>query len=506
MEQTNLNEICDARIFDKGYMIRLSLNKVLKKRIIEETQWMDDRTPLKVRALALHHRFSADTFPKCRVCLTNPVTYEKSYANTFLDVCGPECGRKECRLSKLAYNRLGDYDWLYDQRFIHRKSVEDIALELGCSTHPVRVAIKKLNIPKIRHNESIPPVLAKLMDRNWLFEEHVVKKRKVRDIANEIGSSAATISRWLVNHDIERNNPNSYNRQFNKVSDEENEVLDFIKSIVPDTEILCSNREILGGKELDIYLPELQIAFEYNGNFSHVFRPEETTPSKIKGPDYHLSKTEQCQSQGIRLVHIFSDDWKYRREIWESIIRSVLNKLDQVRYARKLHIREVSKPEKNQFLRDNHLQGNDRSHVAYGLYDGSQLIAVMSMSRSRYNRNYTWELSRYSVKKNIHCVGGFSRLLSHFRKHHKGSIISYADYSRSNGNVYRQNGFKLLRKNPPSYAYIDFRKSEQRLHRANFTKYKIDCPVNMTEQEYMQLLGYRKIYDCGTLAFVLEES
>jgi len=503
METADLTHICDDRIFDKRYMIKLSLNKEAKSKILEATKWMDPKVPLKIRALVIKDGLTSETFPKCRICQASPVTYDKLYQKHLLDVCGSDCGRKERRLSKQSYECLKSYEWLYEQRFVNRKSFEDIASELGCSPHPVRQAAKRLGVPEIKHNESLPPVMSKLMDRNWLFEEHVVKRRKVRDIAEELSSSSATISRWIANHGIEANAPNSYDRKFNKISREEVEVLDFIKSIVPEEEIITSNRSILKGSELDIYLPRLKVAFEYNGNFSHVFRPECDRLSQIKGPTYHLDKTEACRTQGIRLIHIFSDDWKYRKEIWKSIIKSILGTLDHVYYARKLAIAVVAKSVKNQFLRDNHLQGNDRSTIAYGLFDENKLIAIMTMNKSRFNRHYTWELTRYCVSKNTNCVGGFSRLLKHFQKYHEGSVISYADYSRSNGDVYLKNGFDFLRKNPPSYAYIDFRNSEQRLHRSNFTKSKINCPDTMTEQEYMQLLGYKRIYDCGTIAFIL---
>ena len=130
-----------------------------------------------------------------------------------------------------------------------------------------------------------------------------------------------------------------------------------------------------------------------------------------------------------------------------------------------------------------------------------QIVAMMTFCKSRYNKNYIWELSRYACKIDTTVVGGFSKLLSQFRKIHYGSIISYADLTISNGNVYIKNGFMLIKKNPPGYSYVnDFSK---RYHRANFRKNKIAPNDPRPEHEIMYEKGYYQIWDCGTLAFGL---
>jgi hypothetical protein len=61
----------------------------------------------------------------------------------------------------------------------------------------------------------------------------------------------------------------------------EKELVDFIKSIY-NGEIITNNRKILKGKELDIVLPELNLAIEFNGIYWH----------SLKDKNYHLNKTE----------------------------------------------------------------------------------------------------------------------------------------------------------------------------------------------------------------------
>jgi len=498
-----LEQICDERIFDKSYMLRLALNQQTRALIEDHTNWMEDSTPLKIRCLAIYHRYTETTFPRCVVC-NNCCTYNKAYMNKFSKYCSSLCSRTDKRrLSEEAYSKLNDYAWLYDQRIHKKKSFEEIANCLKCSETPVKRACNLLNIPAVRLNESEPLVMSKLRDKKLLEALHCDERQTVDQIAQTIGSSPATISRWLNYHSIETNDSNSYDRKTVRTSKGHQEIVQFINSVV-QTKVVLNNRSILGNKELDIFLPELNVAIEYNGVFYHTFQPQQSTESSRKGRNYHLNKTTDCETRGIRLIHIFSDDWTYRKEIWKSILTSVLNGPVGVSYARKLTIAIPSKTEKKIFLNENHLQGNDKSQIYYGLYDNNEMVCLMTFCRSRYNKHYMWELSRFCVCKYHRCVGGFSKLLKHFQRNYEGSIISYADYSRSQGNVYLKNGFKLIKRNRPSYSYINTSKNGKRMHRSNFTKARLKIGAEVTETKYMYDQGYRQIFDCGTLVFVLQ--
>ena len=40
-------------------------------------------------------------------------------------------------------------------------------------------------------------------DKDWLYEQYIIKKRSTTDIAKEVGVSHKTISRWARKHGIE---------------------------------------------------------------------------------------------------------------------------------------------------------------------------------------------------------------------------------------------------------------------------------------------------------------
>ena len=124
-------------------------------------------------------------------------------------------------------------------------------------------------------------------------------------------------------------------------------------------------------------------------------------------------------------------------------------------YARKCEKVILNTHQKNSFLNENHIQGEDKSKVKLGLLYGGELICLMTFCKSRFNNNYEWELSRFANKKGVNVVGGFSKLLNWFRENYDGNIVSYADRRYSNGNVYLKNGFEIIRVNSPSYYYVD---------------------------------------------------
>jgi hypothetical protein len=269
----------------------------------------------------------------------------------------------------------------------------------------------------------------------------------------------------------------------------------FISEIY-EGEILTSDRKILKGKELDIVIPELKLAFEYNGLYWH-------SDSIKKDKNYHINKTTQCFREGYRLVHIFESEWVNKQELVKSRIRNMF-KLSKRIHARKCIIKEVSSADSRVFLNENHIQGAVNGSVKLGLYFEESLVALMTFCKSRYSNNTEYELLRYCNKINTAVVGGASKLFKHFIKsHNPKSIVSYSDLRWNTGDLYLKLGFEYSHSSKPNYWYFKGLKLESRV---KYQKHKLvnileEFDPNLTEYQNMLNNGYKRIYDCGNEVF-----
>ena len=102
------------------------------------------------------------------------------------------------------------------------------------------------------------------------------------------------------------------------ISKPEIEVQDFVKSL--GFKIITNNRKILNGKELDIYIPELNKAIEFNGTYWHY---DKTNPN-CKPSCYHSTKSKLCKLKNISLLHLREDLWNCNKEKMKKVIHKFL--------------------------------------------------------------------------------------------------------------------------------------------------------------------------------------
>ena len=274
----------------------------------------------------------------------------------------------------------------------------------------------------------------------------------------------------------------------NHISHLEYEIFIYIKSIY-DSIIVQSYRD---GLEIDIYLPDLKLGFEFNGLYWH--------SEEWKEKNYHVEKTKYFKEKGIRIIHIWEDDWRDKREIIKSQISNLLGKIKNKLFARKCEIREVGLNECREFLDNNHIQGYANSKVKIGLYYSDILISLMTFDQFEGRakmKEGSWNLNRFCSKLETNVIGGASKLLNHFiKKYLPNRIISYADYDWSDGGLYFMLDFSLLSYSNPDYKYII---NNIRVHKSNFKKSKLK--YECTENEWAISNGLSKIWDCGKIKF-----
>lgn len=283
------------------------------------------------------------------------------------------------------------------------------------------------------------------------------------------------------------------------ISKFELEVREYISSICSD-EIIFSDRKILGGLEIDIYIPSKKICIEANGIYWH-------STKKRDDKNYHFNKSKLAEDKGLNLIHIYEDEWYFNTDMIKKRLSSLIVNTSEKISARKCMVKKLDTLEERDFINNNHIQGYVSSKICYGLYYNDVLVSAMSFSKPRYNKKYEYELLRFCSSCNVR--GAFSKLLKHFERTHKpSSLLSYADYDWSIGNVYKINGFEFQYYSKPGYFYSYFKKNQYfRISRYECQKHKLLekykwATKDMTELEICNILGYNKIYNSGNMVFV----
>jgi hypothetical protein len=285
-------------------------------------------------------------------------------------------------------------------------------------------------------------------------------------------------------------------------SGHEVQIRNFIESFYKG-DIIYNSRELISPYELDIYLPELKIAIEYNGLYWH--------NELRKDKSYHLKKHNLCKEVGIDLFQIFEDDWKYKNEIIKSILKNKISNTNNVIYARKCSVKEIPHKEAWEFLNKNHLQGSVRSKINIGLYLNDDLVSIICLGGLRKSlgnkeiSNNKYELLRYCNKINNNIIGGFSKMLNYFRNNYYfDELITYYDKSFGYKNLYKDVGFTYISDTKPNYHYIvdGIRRHRYEYRKDRLVKNGFDS--NKTESEIMLERGIYKIYNSGNIKYVLK--
>ena len=263
---------------------------------------------------------------------------------------------------------------------------------------------------------------------------------------------------------------------------------------------IINDRRKIYPDEIDIYIPSLNIGIEYNGVYWH---------SKCIST-YHVNKTEYAKEvAGIRLIHIYENDWLGKQKQVKERLSFILGDTRVKRiFARNCIVKEISNTESREFLENHHLQGNVNANIKLGLFYEKELVSVMTFSKPRYNKKYQYELIRFASKYRV--VGGASKLFKYFVKtYNPTNVLSYCDRTWSEGNLYKQLGFKNIDKSTPSYFYSN---GITTITRYQAMKHKLKKLLgdkfdeSKTEKENMKACGYYQVYDCGTLVYLWENT
>lgn len=265
------------------------------------------------------------------------------------------------------------------------------------------------------------------------------------------------------------------------------DVIEFCRSISNDV-IMTNVRSVISPQEIDVWFPDKQFGIEYNGLYYH---------SEIHKPSsYHADKTAMYQRLGIRLFHVFEDEWRDKRRIVESMIMARLGILPQRLHARRCSIVELDSKSREEFFEANHLDGDVNAEASWGLKDVDGRIVFALSVRKPFHRSLKdkLEVARTCTVAGATVAGGLSRLTNRAAAYAADTgrtcLMTYVDARLGNSGSYAAAGWTKKRATPPRFWWTDLE------NRFNRFKFKADKERGMSEALVAAEAGVVKIWGC----------
>ena len=291
------------------------------------------------------------------------------------------------------------------------------------------------------------------------LQENYLDTTLTRDqAAKKFGVSLSTFSRWLTefgvtktSDQIQKTIQQSFLDHYGQLNPAKSQYEDQVATVLGVCEL--NAKGIIDPYEIDLYYSDKNIGIEFNGDYWH--------SDLFKDKYYHFNKSLLAEQRGIRLIHIFENEWNdpIKQKILISMLKIALGQTNSRIYARHCEVREISNNEAREFNEQNHLQGHRNAQVTYGLFYKNKLVQLMSFSKTRYNRNLStdnsWEIIRGCPGSNNIVVGGVSKLFKHFVKNYEpDEVFSYCDFNKFDGRGYEALGMKMIGYTGPNMLWL----------------------------------------------------
>lgn len=296
-------------------------------------------------------------------------------------------------------------------------------------------------------------------------------------------------------------------------SDSENSIYSYVQRLCKPKNYTVDrhNRKLIYPKELDIYVPDLKLAIEYNGSFYH----------QRNDMNYHFNKTAMCSNLGINLMHIF--DYEYSSDNDKSIIKSLLGKLIRPDLFNNIKpedyeikvISNSNNDKSKQIQIDNFFSKYSLDKrkkirydniVTYTAVYNNRIVAMVSFGANNQNSDmYNIMNIAYSNDCIVHEF--LKNAVNRFIRDKNPSIINAShDLSKGIVSEFDTLGFNEIGISSPEYTWANTETYDsvhmskvndfiEELNRA----YKNGSICN--EYDTMELLKYYQIYNCGRIQF-----
>lgn len=453
-------------------------------------QWIEENT-LVHGDVTLSEKIYSIIYQENGICKNGNKRSYENFTNGFRAGCGHSSKCQCCMENTIKKVKEAKANYTEERKQeINETRKNTMTSMYGHAYNSQRPEIKE----KLQKSTLSQDILDKLKNKEWLNEEYVVKQRTLLDIGNELGVYYGTIGDYCKKHGFTIRQRGSY-------STAELEVKTFIETF--GFQVDHSNWNILDNKEIDLYIPEKKFGIEIDGLFWHSYNP-------YRGPDTenrnrHLEKTVDALKSNVELIHITDHEWRFKKDLVKSLLTTKLGKAEKI-FARKCYIKEVGTTTEKQFLTNNHFQGYTPSSYAIGLYLKDELVSIMTVGNSRFDKSAKYELLRFCTKLNTVIIGGAEKLFNNVLNFvGNESIVSYCDISKFNGYIYTKLGFEKTNSVSPGYFWTDGDEiiiSRFKSQKKQLQQWLPSFDENKSESENMFEAGFRRFWDCGQQKYI----
>ena len=260
--------------------------------------------------------------------------------------------------------------------------------------------------------------------------------------------------------------------------------------------VRTSARDVIGPKELDVFLPDHNLAVEFNGLYWH----SELSPRGVNRRG-HIEKTLAAGQAGVRLVHVFSDEWDRKQKIVQSMLLHRMGMSPHRLPARNLQVATPSVKERREFFEQSHISGDVPASISFALTDSAGVVCCLSLRKPRQKKwSGALEIARFATRPFHHVPGGLERLLKRAKEHarHAGfdSIITYADRRFGEGAGYEKVGFVSCGDTAIDYWYTD--------GSARIDRFLVRASAGLTERARARESGLGRVWGCGNRIWIMQ--
>lgn len=253
---------------------------------------------------------------------------------------------------------------------------------------------------------------------------------------------------------------------------------------------LTNVRTVIAPLELDIYIPDKNIAIEVGAFFWHC-------DQYGRGSEYHYGKWDRCKEQNIGLFQLFDDELF---DNWELTKHKLLRALDisvPVINVNEVEITKCTIEEEQEFLDKWHNPGYSAERTeTIACKFNNKIIAILTINE--------FIIEKWATDLTISCPGLLSKALEYLNS--TGEITVITDNRMNDGQEYKSAGFFESHVIEPKYWYF---KKDSLEDPADYPKEKLiemfnlDDSVNeLSEIEIMRTQGYNVLWDAGYTLWV----